>query len=70
MSVAKEPVLTSPSGTYLAATTPEGEAYYLFNPFGAYAFNSARFEDPGVVFTEDSYRADVAAVTELLSCAP
>ena len=46
---------------------PVGDAYYLFNPFGEYAFDSAQFNDPGVAFTEESYQADIAAVTDMLS---
>ena len=53
-----------------ASTTPAGDAYYLFNPFGPYYFGSARFDDPSVVFTQETYQADVAAVTALLSRAP
>jgi hypothetical protein len=52
------------------ATMPVGDAYYLFNPFGAYSVNSPRFAEPGVSFTRETYAADVAAVTELLSGAP
>jgi predicted RNA methylase len=57
-------------GTCGATTTPVGDAYYLFNPFGEYVFDSARFAEPDVAFTRETYRADIAAVTELLSRAP
>jgi SAM-dependent methyltransferase len=51
-------------------TTPVGDAYYLFNPFGNYSFDSARFAEPDIVFSEETYSADIAAVTTLLSRAP
>ncbi len=52
------------------ATTPVGDAYYLFNPFGEYAIGSPRFAEPGVVFSPETYQADLAAVTHLLARAP
>jgi SAM-dependent methyltransferase len=57
-------------GSCGVAPMPVGDAYYLFNPFGEYSFDSARFDEPGVTFTEDAYRADLAAVTDVLSRAP
>jgi predicted RNA methylase len=50
--------------------TPVGDAYYLFNPFGTYAFDSARFAEPGVGFSAETYARDVRAVTRTLSLAP
>lgn len=43
------------------------DAYYLFNPFGDYAFRSAQFSDPDVTFTTESQRRDVAVTAALLS---
>ena len=51
-------------------TTPVGEAYYFFNPFGPYRFDSPRFAEPTVTFTSETQRADLAAVTDLLTQAP
>jgi len=62
--------VTFVTGDCGATTTPVGDAYYLFNPFGEYSISSVRFAEPGVAFTRETYRADVAAVTELLSRAP
>lgn len=53
-----------------ATTTPVGDAYYVFNPFGEYTFGSARFDEPGVNFTKETFNADLAAMTEVLSRAP
>ena len=57
-------------GGFNAATTPAGDAYYLFNPFGPYAFSAARFAEPDVVFTPATHRADIAAAIEFLARAP
>lgn len=46
------------------------DAYYFFNPFGEYAFNSPRFDEPGQAFTSRGQRRDVAAVRTLLAKAP
>jgi SAM-dependent methyltransferase len=62
--------VTFVSGDCGVATMPVGEAYYLFNPFGNYFFGSARFDDPAVAFSPETYRADIAAVTEVLARAP
>jgi putative endonuclease len=53
-----------------ATNIPAGDAYYLFNPFGAYHFASDRFAEPNVVFTRETQTADIAAVTHALSRAP
>lgn len=53
-----------------AAATLSADAYYLFNPFGEYAFESAHVADPGVTFTPQTQSRDVAAMTALLSRAP
>lgn len=57
-------------GTCAAETTPMGEAYYLFNPFAAYRFDSATYDDPAVTFTPETLSVDIASVTEVLSRAP
>jgi hypothetical protein len=57
-------------GSCGATTTPIGDAYYLFNPFGEYRFDSPRFTEPGVAFTRETYCADILAVTEVLARAP
>jgi hypothetical protein len=53
-----------------ATAAPAGEAYYLFNPFGPYHFDSPRFAEPSVTFTSETQRADLAAVAKLLTQAP
>jgi hypothetical protein len=53
-----------------AVATPVGDAYYLFNPFGDYFFNSTAFDEPDAAFGPDTYRAGVMAVSGLLSRAP
>jgi hypothetical protein len=42
-------------------------AYYFFNPFGDYSFESERFAEPGLTFTPETHRRDIAAVRALLS---
>lgn len=54
-------------GHCTAASTPAGDAYYLFNPFGEYSFDSPRFDEPGVTFTPRTLEADIAALSEVLS---
>lgn len=53
-----------------AAAAPAGDAYYFFNPFGEYVFNSSRFDDADIAFTPETHRQDLAHVTALLSRAP
>lgn len=53
-----------------ATPMPAGDAYYLFNPFGEYVFDSTRFDEPGLTFTPETFQADIAAVTETLTRAP
>jgi len=48
---------------------PLADAYYLYNPFGDYEFDSARYAEPGVVFTPETLSRDLLAVTHLLSVA-
>ena len=62
--------VTFVNGRCGATTTPKGNAYYFFNPFGPYSFSSERFADPDVASTQETYRADIAAATEFLSRAP
>lgn len=55
----------------LDAVTGSGvDAYYVFNPFGEYAFDSPHFTDPDVTFSSETQRRDVAAVNAMLSRAP
>lgn len=48
-------------------TAPVADAYYFFNPFGDYTFNSDAYDEPGMDFTPEDHRRGVAAVTALLS---
>lgn len=57
-------------GAFGHAPTPPGAAYYIFNPFGEYAFSPARDLDDGVAFSEAAYTRDVDALTRFLSRAP
>ena len=56
-------------GDLRAATGLAADAYYLFNPFGEYAF-SPRFGDPGLVFSPEARERDIAMVTTWLAQAP
>lgn len=51
-------------------TAPPSEAYYLFNPFGQYTFESDAYDDPALDFTPEVHRRGVSAVTKLLEGAP
>lgn len=62
--------VTFVSGGLDAATGLAAEAYYLFNPFGDYAFDSPRFADPDVSFSAESRARDLIATAALLSRAP
>lgn len=57
-------------GDFGLTPTPEADAYYLFNPFGDYAFGSPGFTDPGVSFSRESGDRDVRAVVQVLTLAP
>ncbi len=50
--------------------TPHAEAYYLYNPFGHYCFDSDRYADSGVAFSDARVAHDVAAAERLLAHAP
>ena len=58
------------NGDLDTAGTFGADAYYFFNPFGAYDFESTRFADPDVTFTTDTQRRDIAATAAMLSLAP
>jgi predicted RNA methylase len=49
---------------------PVADAYYLYNPFGAYLFGSGHAVDTRLEFSAERYTHDVAAVEELLRRAP
>lgn len=57
-------------GDLAAKPGVNSDAYYFFNPFGDYAFDSARFSDLGVTFTPETRRRDIDAVATMLSHAP
>lgn len=57
-------------GSFGDVPTPSADAYYLFNPFGEYAFSPARDLDDGIQFSEQAYTRDVDALTRLLARAP
>jgi len=58
------------AGDFGDTPTPAADAYYVFNPFGEYAFGAARDADDGVTFSEERYTRDVDALTRFLSRAP
>jgi predicted RNA methylase len=62
--------VTFVTGAFGDVPTPKGSAYYLFNPFGEYAFSAARDADDDVVFSEQAYTRDVDAMTRFLARAP
>lgn len=57
-------------GAFGDVPTPPATAYYVFNPFGEYAFSPARDLDDDVAFSEAAYTRDVDALTRFLSRAP
>jgi SAM-dependent methyltransferase len=59
--------VTFVSGNLDVTTLPVADAYYLFNPFGEYSFDSAHFAEPDVAFTSETYMRDVTTMTALLS---
>jgi SAM-dependent methyltransferase len=61
--------VTFVTGDLASSPVPEADAYYLFNPFGEYAFHSRRFADPDVSFTVERQAKDVDAARALLSAA-
>ncbi len=61
--------VTFVNGAFGLAPTPVGDCYYLFNPFGDYAFESPRYAD-AVESSEETYKRDVYAVVRFLSRAP
>jgi SAM-dependent methyltransferase len=59
--------VTFVTGDLASSRVPAADAYYLFNPFGEYAFHSRRFADPAATFTPEAQARDVEAATALLS---
>jgi hypothetical protein len=58
-------------GALGAVATPRAEAYYLYNPFGDYWFDSSRDDsDPEVTFNHRRRKDDVAAVERLVRLSP
>lgn len=55
------------TGAFGDVPTPVGEAYYLFNPFGEYAFSKLREADDGVTYSEQTYTRDVDAMVRFLA---
>ena len=55
------------TGGLAATAAPDADAYYLFNPFGEYAFYSRRFTDPAVAFTPEGRARDLDAATARLA---
>ena len=61
--------VTFATGALAATVVPAADAYYLFNPFGEYAFYSRRFADDAVRFTTERQASDVDAAIALLAAA-
>lgn len=58
-------------GALGAVATPRAEAYYLYNPFCDYWFDSRRDDsDPEVTFNHARREADIAAVERLVRLSP
>lgn len=57
-------------GNLDAAAPLNGNAFYLFNPFGGYDFGASRFSDPGVEFSPATRSRDIHATAALLAAAP
>ncbi len=62
--------VTFMKGDLETASGIDAGAYYFFNPFGAYDFESTLFVDPDVTFSTDTQRRDIAAVAAMLARAP
>ena len=57
-------------GALGVVATPSADAYYLYNPFGRYVFGSRHDVDASVELSDARCARDVAAVEQLLRCAP
>ena len=57
-------------GDFGALPTPVADAYYLYNPFGEYDFDSERYAELDVPFNDQTLARDLFAMTHLLSLAP
>jgi hypothetical protein len=57
-------------GALGAVATPRAEAYYLYNPFGDYWFDSSRHDDPAMAFNQPGREDDIAAVERLIRLSP
>jgi hypothetical protein len=58
-------------GAFGAVATPRADAYYVYNPFGDYWFNSSRDDrDPDVTFDDARRADDIAAVERLIRLSP
>jgi predicted RNA methylase len=53
-------------GALGVVTTPNADAYYLYNPFGQYSFGSHHDVDTSAEFSDARLAQDVAAVEHLL----
>lgn len=58
------------SGDFGAVPAPAADAYYLYNPFGEYDFDSDRYAELDVPFNDQTLARDLFATTHLLSLAP
>lgn len=58
------------TGDFGALPAPRADAYYLYNPFGEYDFDSDRYAELAVPFNDQTLARDLFAVTHLLSLAP
>lgn len=58
------------AGDFGALPAPVADAYYLYNPFGEYDFDSDRYAELDVPFNDQTLARDLFAMTHLLSLAP
>lgn len=58
------------SGAFGAVPTPPADAYYLFNPFSEYTFESPDAAGDDVTFTRETWQRDVDAMTRFLAGLP
>ncbi len=58
------------TGDFGALPTTVADAYYLYNPFGEYDFDSNQYAELDVPFNDQTLARDLFAVTHLLSLAP
>lgn len=58
------------TGDFGTVPVPQADAYYLYNPFGEYDFDSDRYAELDVPFNDQTLKRDLFAMSHLLALAP